>query len=174
MEPCHAESTEGADSTGEVEPTEGVLPPHSHRKRPVRAESISIKRLSKRALAQGAMLYPEQPGVDYERPQTRAACESSERPCPFVSCKHHLYLDVSERTGSIKLNFPDLEVWEMPETCALDLADDGERTLEQIGDTLNITREAVRLIVDRGLAKIKVASAHLMDDGRVHLSVVRP
>lgn len=172
MEPCHAaESTDGVES---AEPTEGVLPPHSHRKRPVRAESISIKRMSKRELARGTMLYPEQPGVDYERPQAREECESSERPCPFVSCKHHLYLDVSERTGSIKVNFPDLEVWELPETCALDIADEGERTLEQIGDALNITREAVRLIVDRATDKLKTASAHLMDDGRVHLSVVRP
>jgi len=38
---------------------------------------------------------------------------------------------VSARTGAIKLNFPDLEVWEMTETCALDVADRGGTTLER-------------------------------------------
>ena len=54
---------------------------------------------------------------------TRAECAEGPRPCPYVSCKHHLYLDVNPETGSIKLNFPDLEVDEMAETCSLDVAD---------------------------------------------------
>ena len=41
----------------------------------------------------------------------------------FVSCKHHLYLDVNPATGSIKLNFPDKEIWELEHTCALDVAE---------------------------------------------------
>ena len=45
------------------------------------------------------------PGV-----QTRAECVEGPRPCPYVSCKYHLYLDVQHRTGAIKLNFPDIEV----------------------------------------------------------------
>jgi len=55
-----------------------------------------------------------------------------------------LYLDVNERTGSIKLNFPDLEVWELPETCALDIADRGGITLEEVGEIMNLTRERIR------------------------------
>jgi hypothetical protein len=77
----------------------------------VRARTISIKRLAKRDLERGALLYPERPGVDYLRPATFEECDSvglgDLTPCPFVSCKHHLYLDVNERTGAIKLNFPD-------------------------------------------------------------------
>ncbi|MDB5218595.1 MAG: DNA-binding protein AsgB, partial [Myxococcaceae bacterium] len=75
--------------------------------------------------------------------------------CPFVSCKHHLYLDVSARTGAIKLNFPDLEVWEMTETCALDVADRGGTTLEEVGAIMNLTRERIRQVEVKGLAKLE-------------------
>ena len=127
----------------------------SRRKDRVRARTISIKRLSKRELEMGRRLYPE---TEYERPQTRAECQHgphAERPCPFVSCKHHLYLDVNDRTGSIKLNFPDLEVWELPETCALDIADRGGITLEEVGEIMNLTRERIRQLETRGLAKLQ-------------------
>src|SRR5687768_1099494 len=51
--------------------------------------------------------------IDTQRPRTRAECVSGPRPCLFVSCKHNLYLDVNPETGSIKLNFPDKEIWEL-------------------------------------------------------------
>lgn len=125
----------------------------SRRKRDVRARTISVKRMTKRELELGRMLYPDVEGV--ERPVTRVECSSGERPCPFVSCKHHLYLDVSARTGAIKLNFPDLEVWEMNETCALDVADRGGATLEEVGAIMNLTRERIRQVEVKGLAKLQ-------------------
>jgi hypothetical protein len=124
----------------------------SRRKRDVRARTISVKRMTKRELELGRMLYPE---VDVEKPRFRAECVGGERPCPFVSCKHHLYLDVSARTGAIKLNFPDLEVWEMTETCALDVADRGGTTLEEVGAIMNLTRERIRQVEVKGLAKLQ-------------------
>ena len=75
------------------------------------------------------------------------------RPCPFVSCSHHLYLDVNPETGAIKLNFPHLEVWEMAETCSLDVADRGGITLEEVGAILNLTRERIRQVEVRGLSQ---------------------
>lgn len=78
-----------------------------------------------------------------QRPKTRTECVNGPRPCPWVSCEHHLAIDVSD-TPSITFNFPDLEVWEMTETCALDVADRGSHTLEQVGDYLNLTRERAR------------------------------
>ena len=128
------------------------------RKSLVRSRTLSIKRLSKRALEQGRILYPV---MDVDRPVTREDClqgVNSERPCPFVLCKHHLYLDVSERTGSIKLNFPEIEVWDLPETCALDVADRGGVTLEDVGVIMNLTRERIRQLETRGLAKLKALS----------------
>lgn len=124
----------------------------SRRKRAVRARTISVKRMTKRELELGRMLYPEVD--DVERPRARAECSDAPRPCPFVSCKHHLYLDVSARTGAIKLNFPDLEVWDMSETCALDIADRGGTTLEEVGAIMNLTRERIRQVEVKGLAKL--------------------
>lgn len=125
----------------------------SRRKREVRARTISVKRMTKRELELGRLLYPDV--EDVQKPKTRAECIGSERPCPFVSCKHHLYLDVSARTGAIKLNFPDLEVWEMNETCALDVADRGGTTLEEVGAIMNLTRERIRQVEVKGLAKLE-------------------
>jgi hypothetical protein len=125
----------------------------SRRKRDVRARTISVKRMTKRELEMGRMLYPDV--EDVLKPKMREDCGQGERPCPFVSCKHHLYLDVSARTGAIKLNFPDLEVWEMTETCALDVADRGGTTLEEVGAIMNLTRERIRQVEVKGLAKLE-------------------
>lgn len=124
----------------------------SRRKREVRARTISVKRMTKRELEIGRMLYPE---TDYYKPRTRAECVDGPRPCPYVSCKHHLFLDVSPRTGAIKLNFPDLEVWDMNESCALDVADRGGTTLEDVGAIMNLTRERIRQVEVKALAKLE-------------------
>lgn len=70
------------------------------------------------------------------------------RPCVFVACKHSLYLDVVRETGSIILNFPHLEPGQMPadSSCALDRADRGAMTLEDIAVVTNLTRERIRQI----------------------------
>lgn len=124
----------------------------SRRKREIRARTISVKRMTKRELEIGRMLYPE---TDYYKPRARAECLDGQRPCPYVSCQHHLYLDVSSRTGAIKLNFPDLEVWDMNETCALDVADRGGTTLEDVGAIMNLTRERIRQVEVKALAKLE-------------------
>ena len=128
----------------------------SRRKRDVRARTISVKRMGKRELELGRMLYPDLD--DAEKPQKRSDCAEAVGPCPFVSCKHHLYLDVSARTGAIKLNFPDLEVWEMTDTCALTVADRGGATLEEVGAIMNLTRERIRQVEVKGLAKLEALS----------------
>ena len=124
----------------------------SRRKRDVRARTISVKRMTKRELEIGKLLYPE---TDYYKPKARAECAEGPRPCPYVSCKHHLFIDVSPRTGAIKLNFPDLEVWELGESCALDVADRGGTTLEDVGAIMNLTRERIRQVEVKALAKLE-------------------
>jgi len=169
-EPLFEESTAGGQETMEAA-TEGALARalspventeseqvtreqrRSRRKRAVRARTISVKRMTKRELEIGRLLYPETEAVPH--PRTRAECASGMRPCPFVSCKHHLYLDVSAKTGAIKLNFPDLEVWDMTETCALDVSDRGGTTLEEVGAIMNLTRERIRQVEVKGLAKLE-------------------
>ena len=141
----------------------------SRRKREVRARTISVKRMTKRELEIGRLLYPE---MDYWKPKDRTDCASMPRPCPFVSCKHHLYVDVSPRTGAIKLNFPDLEVWEMGESCAIDVADRGGTTLEDVGAIVNLTRERIRQVEVKALARLEALNDMLelrdfIDEGPV-------
>ncbi len=96
--------------------------------------------------------------IDTQRPRTRADCVNGPRPCLFVSCKHNLYLDVNPETGSIKLNFPDKEIWELEHTCALDVAEKGGITLEEVGEIMNLTRERIRQVETRGLMKLREAT----------------
>ena len=124
------------------------------RSRP-RSKTIAMKRLTREELRIGALLYPP---VDIPRPTSREQCRGEARPCPWVACKHHLYLDVNPETGSIKINFPDLEPWEIGETCALDVAERGGITLEEVGEIMNLTRERIRQVEVRGLLKLKMAS----------------
>ena len=119
-----------------------------------RAKTIAIRRISKEELRREA---EDLKGFTYERPVARTECKDGERPCPYVACKHHLYLDVNPRTGSIKFNFPDVELGDMKETCALDIADRGAITLEEIGDIMNLTRERVRQLEQSALQKIASA-----------------
>jgi len=90
---------------------------------------------------------------DYWRPKTRGDCLYGPRPCPYAGCPHHLAVDVT-RTGNLLINFPDLESWEIPETCALDVADRGGETLERCGELMNFTRERCRQVQNIALAKI--------------------
>lgn len=134
------------------------------RKPRVRGVTQSVKRLSKRALEQGRSRANELlDGIEETRPTVRSQClpggRNAERPCPWVSCAHHLYIDVSPRSGAIKVNFPDLEVWEMPETCALDVADRMGLTLDEVATLMNLTRERIRQLETRSVAKLRELDA---------------
>jgi hypothetical protein len=148
-EPSQSEKSQIADTSRKVRRRQ------RRRTRP-RSMTIAMKRLTREEMRQGALLAQY---MDYDRPRSRAECAAGVRPCPFVSCKHHLYLDVNPETGSIKLNFPHLEVWEMEETCALDVAARGGITLEEVGEIMNLTRERIRQVEVRGLLKLKMTAA---------------
>lgn len=126
----------------------------SRRRRAIRARTVNLRASSRVELAIGRALYPE--GEDaMPRPKTRGECARGVRPCPFVSCQHHLYLDVSAKNGSMKLNFPDLEPDELEESCALDVADRGGVSLETVAVTMNLTRERIRQIEIKSIAKAR-------------------
>jgi hypothetical protein len=128
------------------------------RSRP-RSKTFAMKRLTTAEREIYAIMYPpEEVAVEAERPHTRAECRDQARPCPWVACKHHLYLDINPLTGSIKINFPELEPWELQHTCALDVAEAGALTLEQVGRITNLTRERVRQVEALGLAKLSEQS----------------
>lgn len=127
----------------------------SIRRRLARARTIPRKALTRETINIGRAMYPVIDHAIEDRPKTRGDCENTDdRPCPWVSCRHHLYLDVSPDTGSIKINFPELEPWELAETCSLDVADRGFVTLEEAGEIMNVTRERSRQIEVRALLKL--------------------
>jgi hypothetical protein len=87
-------------------------------------------------------------------PKTRQDCLpggiNEERPCAFLSCRHHLGIEF--RNGKVV----ELEGWEnRPYSCVLDATDDGEMKLEEIGDVLGVSRERIRQMLAKMERRIK-------------------
>lgn len=93
-------------------------------------------------------------------PKTRAECPT-ERPCPYVRCRHHLYLKLSEdREGRPRDGRRAPTIFWPPSavSCSLDVADRGEElSCQEIGSLLGICDEAARNILNRALAKIRAS-----------------
>ena len=125
-----------------------------------RSQTIARKQMlreRRRLMAQGGLPVV----LDYERPKHRSDCREDRRPCLYVACRYHLFLDVNPMTGSIKINFPGMEVWQLEETCALDVAERGGITLEEVGEIMNLTRERIRQVEASGLDKLRTGEAAL-------------
>jgi hypothetical protein len=138
----------------------------SRRSMGARAHTLRASKLSLRELLEIKRLGAEAARVvaEYERPRVRGDCLSGGcnegRPCPWVSCRYHLALDVTE-AGSLTIRFPDREVWEMTDTCCLDVAEEGDDlTLERIGGALNVVRERVRQVEDLAMGQLRANSEH--------------
>jgi hypothetical protein len=125
-------------------------------------------------------------------PMRRADCVDEARPCPYVSCRHHLALIVEN--GNISETFPgtmeDLPLAGpllpngnyfgdsdappiaegphldmLPATCVLDLVDEhGDLTFLSVAYLLNISRERVRQIETKARVKFEDALHKLGDD----------
>lgn len=83
-----------------------------------------------------------------DRPKTRADCASVPRPCPYVGCRYHLAIDV-RRSGSLVI------IDNLPESCALDVAEKGSHTLEAVGELIGITRQGASQILEKAYAKLR-------------------
>lgn len=127
-----------------------------------RAESRELRLGSwkRRALVQragdveiGRLLYPE---TAYWRPKTRGDCVEGIRPCPFVACRYHLYVDVDHHAN---INVAPMEPWDMSESCALDVAERGPHDLREIADVLHMSAERVRQIETSVLWKLRRRNA---------------
>jgi len=124
-----------------------------HRERQRRAETprartLSANRIRKRDLAQ-LRLENDREAAEHPlppRPRTRGECVDGLRPCPYV-CRFSLLYEVTER-GGLKVLHPGPDGDTDPDyegpSCALDLADEGPHTLEEVAVCLNISRERVR------------------------------
>jgi predicted CopG family antitoxin len=118
------------------------------------AQSRSAAELTEDVRRGREELSPED--LEFERPRTRADCERGIRPCPFVGCRHHLYLDVKSN-GALILNFPDRDFDEAPESCALDVAERGELSQREVGEVMNVTKQAVQQLERVSLTKIALS-----------------
>ena len=87
------------------------------------------------------------------KPRRRSDCAHGPRPCPWVSCRYNLYLDIRE-DGKLKLNFPDKEPDEVSASCALDLAEDGPRTLDSIAALMGMSKERARQLEAAAFEKL--------------------
>lgn len=146
------EATTETDTMNDAHP-QGALTRdqrRSRRKRPVAGRTLNVRRMKRMDVG---VRMPEAELAEL-RPTTREECRNGPRPCPYVWCKHHLYLDVNPKTGSIKLNFPDMEVWELSESCAMDVAERGGTTLERVGELMNLTRERIRQLEVEALHRL--------------------
>jgi len=127
----------------------------------VRPRTESMFRLSKRRLA---VLSAEIPAGEHRigqgRPRTWGGCVErglgTEHPCPFVSCKHHLAVDVNPHSGNIKTTHPGEDI-DAHETCSLAVAERGGMTLDGVAQALNCTRERARQLEGIALAKLRAA-----------------
>jgi hypothetical protein len=116
------------------------------------AKRVTHHRDVARSVEIGRLLFPG----THPRPQTRGECKDATRPCPYVSCRHHLALEVTE-IGSIIATRPGTEIWDLDRTCSLDVADarpDGA-SLREIAKTLGVSRERVRQILVAGMRKLR-------------------
>lgn len=134
----------------------------------VRSKTTSIKRLSKRDLeATGREYAAELAEIEQLKPRTRSECVDGPRPCPWVSCRYNLLVDVKDN-GAIKENLGPVENIDfeaLGDTCALDVADRGGDTLEAVGDMLGMTHERIRQLETRALAALKAqAEMHTLHD----------
>lgn len=126
----------------------------------VRPRTESMFRLSKRRLAVLASEIPvREHRIGQGRPRTWGGCVErglgTEHPCPFVSCKHHLAVDVNH-LGNIKTTWPGEDL-DAHETCSLAVAERGGTTLDGVAGVMNMTRERARQIEGLALAKLRAA-----------------
>lgn len=127
---------------------------------------------------------------DELRPRTRAECEGGVRPCPWVSCKHHLAIDVLA-SGSIVLQGERghrgairnrrnrthssfaarvddfVTLWWDPvrakhhHTCSLDIAAAAALALDTVGSLMWVTKERVRQIEIQARGRVALRLAEL-------------
>lgn len=85
-------------------------------------------------------------------PLTRAGCIDLPRPCELRVCRHHVssvrYVPHGHERA-IPLGSP---------TCSLDIAADGAKTLEEVGEIIGVTRERVRQLEVDALYSLRTAA----------------
>lgn len=128
-----------------------------------RGVSLDPRRLTSDEREAKGKIEPDIAALLRARPRLRSDCQPggdgpwSARPCPFALCKHHLYVDV-RLAGALRLNFPGMDLEQLRDTCALDVADRGESEVNEIAELLNMSPERVGQLVAGALQEVRAAS----------------
>lgn len=108
-----------------------------------------------------------------KRPRSRGDCVKGPRPCPWVSCRHHLGTDVKPRKMTkkrAKKKPPLLKIYEENifgerPSCVLDLCEEGQpMTFEQIGEAIGLTKQRVEQIYRAAERNMKQALLENLED----------
>lgn len=90
------------------------------------------------------------------RPRRRADCVNVPRPCPYVGCRYNLHLErVASGHGRRAVDEDPTEV-SPEESCALDIADRGPHTLEQVAAVVRATPKGVAVIIERATRRLRI------------------
>lgn len=109
-----------------------------------------------------AAFYPDVDPDERHVPQTRAECINGIRPCPWLSCRHHLWSD--EHTG-IEARVLSLPVIGAP-SCTLDEVAENPQGLTptEIGRRIQRRPEDVAENLESALAKLRDAGVFDVED----------
>jgi hypothetical protein len=96
----------------------------------------------------------------------RFLCEDEPRPCKREGCRYHLWGEITTDKRSQPGRYgPSPRITEeerkVRPSCAIDVADDGPKSLGEIAKILGLSREGVRVIESRGMAKMERHGASL-------------
>ena len=100
-------------------------------------------------------------------PASRTECRRGPRPCPYVSCRYHLLLNVtsdgrlySQRTFDEASEDSIAKALRgMARTCALDVADEGAHTFEEVSMVMGLDVKEVSRHSQRAQGKVAVMFA---------------
>lgn len=133
-------------------------------------------------------MYPSEINESISRPRTSSECDENfddelgrglgtpGNPCPFMTCRYSLLVDVNEKTGAYSINakysfdddgdpVPDVQLPDDAYTCSRKAAQDGPMRLANIAKTMNVTRERIRQMVEASLNKLAT------NEGKRHLPI---
>lgn len=100
---------------------------------------------------------------DADAPKKRADCAGIPKPCPFLDCRHHLWLRLQQEQPGNPQAGKQGETTFRPSTmqsCSLDVAEKGA-SFEEIGELLGMDSTRGRQIAQAALEKLKARCAEL-------------
>lgn len=113
----------------------------------------------------GALSLPSDWDMKDGVPRTRAECADGERPCRYVSCRQHLWLVLQQdRPGNPSTGSQgETTLRPIGDSCALDVADRGAHTIDEVGEILGVTGTRANQIELSALRKLRAAGVTLED-----------